>query len=375
MDSRLKKFRKVLIVATIDKHIESFHLPFIEELYKNGYLVDVASNGTATFPFVNQKFNIPFTRNPISKDNLKSYKQLKKIINDNVYDIIHCHTPVGGAVGRLAAKNSNSKVVYTAHGFHFYEGAPVKNWLVFYPIEKYLSKYTNLLITINKEDYVLAKNRFKKTRVKYVPGIGIDLDLIKENQKNTNFRKEIGAKIDDIVFLSVGELNFNKNHQLVIETLSKIKEKSFIYAIAGEGPLKQDLIECINDKGLNNKVKLLGYRNDVISIMKQSDIFLFPSKREGLPVSIMEAMSTNMIIIASDIRGNRDFKDYCSEQKFKLFKSNDSVDLLNKIEKTLEVFNNEEMKNVHHDCSLFSKERILAEMKSLYIELEEDYNI
>lgn len=362
-----KTDRKVLIVATIDKHIEAFHLPFIEELYKNGYTIDVASNGEEKFPFVNQKFNIPFTRNPISRANLESYKKLKKIINNNRYDIIHCHTPVGGAVGRLAAKNSNSKVIYTAHGFHFYKGAPLKNWLIFYTAEKYLSKYTDVLITINKEDYVLAKNKFRKTCVEYVPGIGIDIEKIKNIQVNYNLREKIGVKDDEIIFLSVGELNSNKNHQLVIESLSKLKEEKYIYLIAGEGPLKDDLIKLIDVKGLNSKVKLLGYRNDIISIMNQSDIFLFPSKREGLPVSIMEAMSTNMIIIASDIRGNRDFREYSNEDKFILFRSNDSADLLNKIEIVLENFNKKiDMVTNEHDCSFYSKENILIKMRKIY---------
>lgn len=343
MDSRLKKFRKVLIVATIDKHIESFHLPFIEELYKNGYLVDVASNGTATFPFVNQKFNIPFTRNPISKDNLKSYKQLKKIINDNVYDIIHCHTPVGGAVGRLAAKNSNSKVVYTAHGFHFYEGAPVKNWLVFYPIEKYLSKYTDLLITINNEDYKLAKSKFKSKQIEYILGVGIDVDNIKKMDIDTDIREELCLNESEKIILSVGELNDNKNHQLIIKILSKLKSKNVVYLIAGEGPLKYELKKISKKYNSDGKVIFLNYRNDIISIMKQADLFVFPSKREGLPVSMMEAMACEVPILSSDIRGSNDLV-LNDMMKFNLKDSETKI--IKKIDYLLENGNNNYKNNI-----------------------------
>ena len=148
--------KKVLFTATVDSHILQFHLPFLKMFKENGYEVHVATNGDESIPFCDKKIKISFERSPFKINNLKAIGQLRKVINEEQYDIIHTHTPMGSVVTRLAAKQArkknNTRVIYTAHGFHFFKGAPILNWLVFYPVEKWLAKYTDTLITINKED-------------------------------------------------------------------------------------------------------------------------------------------------------------------------------------------------------------------------------
>ena len=208
--------KKVLYVATVDIHIKTFHLPYLKMLHDMGYEVHVATNGKEEFPDCDKKHTICIERSPYKLKNIKAIKQLKKIIDKEKFDIIHCHTPMGSVVTRLAAKKSrkkhNTKVLYTAHGFHFYKGAPLLNWILFYPIEKYLSKYTDTLITINQEDYNLAKNKFSKrcNNIEYVPGVGIDTEKfnIKLTEKEKNqFKKNIGIKKEDFILTCVARMD------------------------------------------------------------------------------------------------------------------------------------------------------------------------
>ena len=230
-----------------------------------------------------------------------AYKQIKKLLVNNKYEFIHCHSPIGGVCGRLAAKVTHTKVIYTAHGFHFYKGASKLNWMIYYPIEKVLSYITDVLITINKEDYELAK------RVEYVPGIGVDTNkfakvVMDKNEK----RKELGLCQDNIVLLSVGELNKNKNHEVIIRALAKLENSNIQYIIAGRGNLELSLKELAKELNIEKQVHFLGFRTDISELYNISDIFCFPSYREGLSVALMEAMSSGISVVCSNIRGNRD---------------------------------------------------------------------
>ena len=306
--------KKVLFVATVVKlHIMVFHIPYLEWFKKNGYEVHVAAKNDYSnmedckIPYCDKFYDIPFDRSPIKKNNINSYKNLKKIIDTNEYEIIHCHTPVGGAITRLAAKESRkngTKVIYTAHGFHFFKGSSIANWLFFYPIERHLSKFTDDLITINKEDFFLAK-KFPKSNIHHLPGVGINIDEIKDTTK-VNIREELLLSPEDIILLSVGEINNNKNHEVVIQALAECSKVNIHYVICGEGAQKEYLIELSNRLKLKNNVHFLGFRNDVTGIYKDCDLFIFPSYREGLSVSLMEAMANGLPVIASEIRGNSD---------------------------------------------------------------------
>lgn len=307
--------KKVLFVATITRTINAFLIPYLKMFKEQGYEVHVASNGDEKIEYCDKHFNIQFARFPIKPGNLKAYKELKKLINENDYDIIHCHTPVAGVLTRLAARKARkngSKVFYTAHGFHFYKGAPILNWIIYYPIEKICSRWTDCLITINSEDYERAQKKFKKCkRIEYVHGVGMDTSRFEKeltNEEKSEFRKSLGIKDDDIVFSYVAELNKNKNQILLINTVKELKkEKENVkLLLVGDGPLHDYYNEVIQKENLQDNVKLLGKRKDINEILSITDIYLASSLREGLPVNIMEAMYKGLPIIATDNRGHRE---------------------------------------------------------------------
>lgn len=313
--------KKALYVATVVKnHIMEFHIPYLKMLKEMGWETAVASRNDydnpneCVIPYCDNYFDVPFERNPFSLKNIKAYKQLKKIIDVGQYDIIHCHTPVGAAITRLAAtdaRKKGTKVVYTAHGFHFYKGAPLINWLVYYPVEKCLAKKTDVLITINKEDYARAISNFAAPRIEYIPGVGIDVNKFSNFQCDVSEkRQELGIRDSDFVILSVGELIKRKNHQVVIKALAELKNEGRLdeiqYLICGTGVLGDDLKKLATDLGVADHVHFLGYRNDICAICNCSDAFVFMSIQEGLPVALMEAMACGLPVICSRIRGNTD---------------------------------------------------------------------
>lgn len=312
--------KKVLFVATVVKtHIMEFHIPYLKMFKEMGWETAVAARndyenpGDCVIPYCDTYYNVPFERNPLKPGNLKAYKELKHIIDEGEYDIIHCHTPVGAMLTRLAAKQARkqgTKVFYTAHGFHFYKGAPAINWILYYPVEKWLSRYTDVLITINKEDFERAKT-FKAGKVCYVPGVGIDLkkfqtNPIIRNEKRRWLCHEYDIPSSATVLLSVGEVNKNKNHRVVIEALGQLKRKDIYYVICGRGPLLDEYKELSRQYKIEEQVILTGYRTDVADFYKAADVFVFPSFREGLPVAVMEAMASGLPVITTRIRGSSD---------------------------------------------------------------------
>ena len=311
--------KKVLLVATVQSHICQFHKPLINLLQSNGIVVHVAARNNLaeknglTLNEPEKVFDIPFSRSPVNKCNLTAYKMLKRIIYDEKYDVVHCNTPVGGLLARLVCKKLRKKmgvkVIYTAHGFHFYKGAPFKNWLLYYPIEKYCSRFTDVLITINKEDYELAKRKMKAKRVEYVPGVGVDTKKFASIEVDRNAkRKELGVPENAVLLISVGELNDNKNHEIVIRALAQPDiETNVYYLIAGNGEKKQYLEGLIHDLHLDGRVKLLGYRRDIGELYKVSDVCVFPSIREGLGLAALEGMSCGLPLLAADNRGVKDY--------------------------------------------------------------------
>ena len=224
---------------------------------------------------------------------------------------MHCHSPIGSVVARIAfnkARKNGTKVVYTAHGFHFYKGAPKLNWILFYPIEKYFAHFTTDLITINREDYLFASKHLKSRRVHYVPGIGIDTAYFKKQLiDKSKKRKEFNISGNAIIVFSVGELNYNKNHVTVIKALSEVNIDNLYYIVTGKGERKEELEKLALQLGV--KLILTGYRTDVADLYHMSDIYVFPSYREGLSVSLMEAMASGLPCVVSNIRGNNDLID------------------------------------------------------------------
>ena len=321
--------KRALVLASVASMIDQFNMPNIRLMKEMGYEVDVATNFLKGSTCSDEKiaalkkslkemnvrcFQIDFSRNVLNiGENIKAYKQAKKIIDENNYALIHSHSPIGGFLSRIAARNARkngTKMVYTAHGFHFFKGAPLINWLIFYPIEKLCSCWTDVLVTITHEDYQLAQKKMYAKEVVYVPGVGINAAVFApkedDNVINASKRKELGLAMTDIVMLSVGELNKNKNHEIVLRAMAQLGRSDLHYVIAGRGILKEHLEQLAKELGVSNQLHLLGFRTDVKDLFKMADFFAHPSFREGLSVAVMEAMANGLPVICTEIRGNTD---------------------------------------------------------------------
>jgi glycosyltransferase EpsD len=303
---------KVLFCATVDYHFKAFHLPILKWFKEKGWEVHIAASGEIELPYVDQKYNIPIQRSPFQSKNVEAYQELKAIIDKNDYKIIHCHTPMGGVLTRLAAKQARkhgTKVFYTAHGFHFCKGGPTMNWLLYYPIEKVLARYTDCLITINNEDYELANShRFRATEIEHVHGVGVDTERFKPLNivDKRNQREKLGYNANDFLLFYAAEFNKNKNQQFLIKALAKIKDSipNARLLLAGEGILQDSCKKLASELGVDHMVEFLGYRNDIVNLLPMCDVAVASSLREGLPVNIMEAMACGLPVVAIKNRGH-----------------------------------------------------------------------
>jgi glycosyltransferase EpsD len=304
--------KKVLFCATVDLHFKAFHLPYLKWFKEQGWEVHVAASGDMELPYVDKKYNIAIQRSPFNKMNLGAYKELKRIIDKNQFNIIHCHTPMGGVLTRLAAREARkhgTKVLYTAHGFHFCRGAPFLNWLVYYPAERWLSHYTDCLITINEEDFRLAVNHhFKASQIEFIHGVGVNTERFTPEKDKSILRAKYHYRNDAFLMFYAAEFNKNKNQKLLIESLALIKNEipNAILLLAGDGPLLQNCQDLSKKLGVKDMIDFLGYRNDIDLLLQMSDIAVASSLREGLPVNIMEAMACGLPVIANDNRGHRE---------------------------------------------------------------------
>ena len=357
--------KKVLFTATVDSHIIQFHIPYLKWFKEQGYEVHVATNGDEKIEYCDVKHKIPFERNPMKINNIKAIFKLKKILEEEKFDIIHCHTPMGGVVTRLAAiksrKKYNTKVIYTAHGFHFFKGAPLLNWIIFYPIEKYLSKYTDCLITINEEDYNLAKRKFKSKRVEFVNGVGVDkskFDFKMSNKEKHELRISLGLKDNDFVIIYVAELSKRKNQGMLIKAVKKLIDEgkdNIKVILPGIDSMNTYYQKMAQKMDIENNIKFLGYRNDIPKLLKISNLYISTAKQEGLPVNIIEAMFMKLPIIATNCRGNRDIVK-------KLVKINNINELCENVKKS--IFDSEEYicRNITNKYELENIIKIMGEI-------------
>ncbi|MFL2101038.1 glycosyltransferase family 4 protein [Desemzia sp. FAM 23989] len=320
---------KALVMASIAPMISSFNRDNIRLLQEMGLEVHVLANFAEDSEKPtgrNQQFrkeleakgvtvfDVAIDRNPLKKTNLQVFFHIKKIFDQEHYALIHCHSPIGGVLTRLAAaeaRKSGTKVIYTAHGFHFFNGAPRKNWLLYYPVEKWLARYTDCLITINGEDYEAAHLRkFKVGYLTMMEGVGID--QMRFIPTNDALRKEVRTKLgfpkEAFILIYVGELCTRKNQRVLIETAKLLAPDiaDLKLLLVGEGDKREQYIHQISELGVEEQVELLGYRGDVNQLMQMADVVVSSSKQEGLPVNIMEGMATGLPLVVSNCRGNRD---------------------------------------------------------------------
>lgn len=308
--------KKVLLVASVQSHICQFHKPLVKMLHENECEVHVAAHDNLNLKpglkldFVDKVYEVPFVRNPFKKENIAVYKKIKKIIEEGNYDVIHCNTPIASVLTRMAARKSRkkgTKVVYTAHGFHFYKGSSIKNWIIYYPVELLMSLITDLIITINKEDFKRAKG-FRTAKVAYIPGVGVDT-LKFRNAEKKDIHKEYSIPEDAFVILSVGELFPRKNHRVMLEVMNELKEYPIYYVICGNGILENELRNMCFEYGISSKVIFAGYRRDIPQLMKDCNLFAFPSIREGLGLAGIEAMAAGLPVVSSNMNGILDYME------------------------------------------------------------------
>lgn len=331
------KKKKILFVATVVKtHIMQFHIPYLKMLQDMGWETAVAARNDyedpadCQIPHCDTYYDIPFARIPWKMENFRAYKMLKAIIRDGDYDVIHCHTPVGAMIARLAARDARkkgTKVVYTAHGFHFFTGAPLLNWLLYYPAEWLLAPMTDVLITLNREDYARAKKHLRAGKIEYIPGVGLDTAKFRAMDLDwAEKRQALGFGSADFLLLTVAEMTKNKNHITVLQALAELKAvpefSNLHYLIVGRGQQRQALEAQAKALGIDRHVHFLGYRTDVAELYRCCDLFVFLSHREGLSLAMMEAMSSGMPILCSKIRGNTDLID---DNVSGMFAENDPV--------------------------------------------------
>lgn len=318
--------KKVLIVCSVISFIEWFNKKNIEYLHNSckyevhiacnfEYFEDTDKNKTIRYiEELNKKgiilHQIPFSRTPFSIQCLKSFIKLKNIINIHDFSLIHVHTPTASIITRLASINARKKgsvVMYTCHGFHFHKSAPAINWILYYPIEKIMSKYCDYIVTINKEDYSRTC-KFYTPNVRYIPGVGVNVDKIQNcSVDKMNYKKGLGIPETSILILSIGEMIERKNHEIIIKALGELKNPNIYYAICGKGPLKNHLYKLAKKNNLEDRILFLGFRNDIPELCNTADISAFPSLIEGLGLAGIEAMSAGVPLISSNVHGILDY--------------------------------------------------------------------
>ncbi|CAH0419139.1 glycosyltransferase [Periweissella ghanensis] len=320
--------KKVLIVAAKANMIRQFNQHNILILQELGFEVHVGTNFKEFGSMDNQEndkliqwlkehdvtsHQIDFGRKLGSfKANFVVIKQLRAIMKDkNEWAFMHAHSPIGSVLGRIAAKSQGVKTMYTSHGFHFFKGGPKKNWLVF-PIEWLLGFITDQLIVINSNDLKIA-DYLPIENVEYIPSVGIDVKKMmaitseeRASMRNEK-RAELGLKPDDFVLLHVGELSNLKNQRIVIEAMGKINNPNLKFMIAGVGPNHDEYLALAKELGLENQLKLLGYRNDIQALHFAADLFVFPSRREGFGLGGFEALVDGLKVIGTKNTGMKDF--------------------------------------------------------------------
>lgn len=311
---------KRLLITSTDLMMIQFLVPHVRYLSEHGFQVDIGCSEVggrmedvreAVAGFAGNVYPLRLERSPFSPANRRGYSDLRRLLKKEHYDIIWTNEPVMGVMTRLAARSSRkkgTKVVYMCHGFHFYQGAPLPSWLIYYPIERLMSRHCDAIVTINHEDEARART-FHCPRVAHIHGIGVDTERLRPQAERSDIRRELGLTPEDLLILSVGELNENKNHQVILRALAQLKDDHIHYVLCGRGDRLAHLQRLSRELDLEEHTHFLGYRKDVVDICAQADIFVHPSYREGLPLAVMEAMGSGLPVVCSRIRGNTDLID------------------------------------------------------------------
>lgn len=376
--------KRALMYASVASMIQQFNMENIRLLIDSGYEVDVACNleyGSTITPakiaamkaeleeMGVRVIHIPIPRKITAVgDILRSFRMTRQLMAEGRYALIHCHSPIGGVLCRLANRFSGhygkAKMIYTAHGFHFFKGAPKQHWIIFYPLEWLCSWFTDVLITINLEDHAFAQEKLRAKQVVYVPGIGVDVAKFRSSAtERQSVSEEFGLSENETILVSVGELSVRKNHELVLRALARQDLGEYRYLICGLGPLEQQLKGLVLELKLENRVHFLGYRNDIPRIMNAADIYIFPSLQEGLPVALMESMAAGKAAACSSIRGNTDLIEEAGGILFDPRSIDDCADAIRKL-----LASDYKRMGRFNECKIqgFSRATVAEKMATLY---------
>lgn len=382
------------MLSSVASMIDQFNMPNIRLMQALGYEVHVACNfkqgntcdvmqldrlqkKLSRMHVVQHQWDCPRSIRPF-QECCRAYAQLWKLTGRYAFAWMHCHSPIGGAIARIAAHRREIPVIYTAHGFHFYHGAPLLNWLLYYPVEKALAHWTDVLITVNREDYWFAKRRLGAGKVCYIPGVGVDIRkyALKPFETKANGRemlcKEFGIPLKASILLSVGELNRGKNHRMVVAALANLGKKDVYYLVCGQGKLCSKLQQYADRLGIGSQIRMPGFREDMAGIYQNTDIFVFPSKREGMPVALMEAMAAGMPCVVSDVRGNRELIGDVPQNwlRFSLYSTRQLGYALSRLLED-ESLRRECGKHNREKVAAYSLDRVAGIMRKIYKEMQD----
>ncbi|MGI5090984.1 glycosyltransferase [Treponema socranskii] len=367
--------KKILFLSNT-ANFSKFNLPYMRWFHEQGWRVDYCSVGEEFVKDCDNQYTIDIARSPFSLKNLKALKQLKKLLAENRYDILHCHTPMGGVLGRFAAKKlryeHKIKIIYTAHGFHFYKGAPLLNWLFYYPVEKHLAKYTDVLVTINKEDYeCVVKKRFYAEKIFRINGVGVNITDFKSLENKHKIRQEYGYTNNDFIILYTAEFIPRKNHRFLIESLPRLKKNipNLKIILPGKGELFDTMVNLAKKLYVDDIINFCGYRKDINKLCGLSDLYVATSKQEGLPIGVVEAIATGLPVVVSNIRGHNDIIQ--ADINGSLYQPDNKLDFINKV---IDLYNDREKclrfaENSVKPAEKYSTEHAVKKMAEIYTSL------
>ncbi|MDQ1144591.1 glycosyltransferase EpsD [Bacillus sp. SORGH_AS 510] len=369
---------KILYVATISNMINAFLIPHIKALVEQGNEVGIAFNqdkeiSPELIKLGCKTHHVKFQRNPFNKNNILAFQEIKKIISIEGYKLVHVHAPVASLITRWACKNMKEvTMLYTAHGFHFFNGAPKMNWMIYYTLEKIAAKWTDGIITMNDEDFFSAKKLKLRRRnsVYKVHGVGLNLNRFKPHtpQEKNELRREYDFNLEDFIIINVGELCYRKHQDLLIEAVSHVskKIKNIRLLLVGEGDQLHFYKQLVQKLDVEKNVEFLGFRQDIHRLMAMSDLAVSTSRQEGLPVNVMEAMAAGLPVIVTDCRGNRDL--ISNGENGLVVDGNDALACANAIEelclsrKLRDKFAEKNKELIQR----YSLEHVMEEMKHIY---------
>ena len=305
--------RKLLLVANVAKeHVIKFHIPTIKKLTERGWTVDVACAGEEQVPYCRKQYRMPYERASVNGRLIRGIRQLREIIDAEGYDIVYCHTTIGGVAGRIAgrkARKNGTKLVYLSHGYYFHKGCPFYYWPTFYLMEKLLAGSTDVIITINKEDEALARKHFSGCGIYRIDGIGIDterLHITHSDELRRQYRRSMDIPEDAAVLIYLAELHSNKNQALLLRTLKTLRDggRNAYLVLAGYDHAGGALQAQAEQMGLSPYVRFLGWRNDIGELYGMADVCTASSIREGFGLNLVEAMACGLPVVATNNRGH-----------------------------------------------------------------------